>query len=109
MIAALALIATAIFSSQTLDSANDALNESRSQGWGIEGAQNCASYREQVQALWKEKVPEAEIRAWFAAEKGGAQNPYDKKSGGETALDDFENGCGRLDLLLAVLDPAAKP
>ena len=108
VVAALALIATAVFSSRSLDAANEALNETRSQGWGFEGAQNCADYRDQVKALWEKDVPEREIRAWFAAEKGGAQNPY-IKGGGKTGLDDLEDGCAHLDLLLAVLDPRAEP
>jgi hypothetical protein len=108
VVAACALIATAIFSSQSLDAANKSLNETRSQGWGVQGAQNCADYRDQVKALWEKDVPEREIRAWFAAEKGGAQNPY-VKGGGKTGLDDLEGGCAHLDLLLAVLDPRGEP
>lgn len=108
VVTAVALFATAFFSNRTLDTANEALKESRSQGWGVQGAMTCASYREQVQRLWEIAVPKRQIRAWFAAEQGGQHNPH-VKGGGDTALEDFESGCGTLDVLLDVLKAARVP
>jgi hypothetical protein len=102
VIAAVALMVTAIFSYLSLDTTRDALTESRSQGWGVLGAQNCADYRAQVQDLWERKVPEDRIRAWFAGELGGAHNPYVKGTS-ETALEDNEGGCGDVKTLAAIL------
>jgi len=108
VIAALSLVATAIFSLLTLRAANTAINETRSQAWGVQGAANCHNYREEVRELVKDGVPPREIRAWFAAEGGGIENPYVKGTS-RTGLEDYEDGCGHIDLLVAVLDPKAEP
>jgi hypothetical protein len=101
VIAAVSLITTAVLSYMTL-------NETRQQGWAYQGSQQCHNYREQVKDLVNKKVSEREIRAWFAAENGGADSPY-VNGGGRTALADLERGCAHLELLLAVLDSKAEP
>jgi hypothetical protein len=108
VIAALSLVAAAIFSWLTLNAANTALNESRSQAWGVQGAANCHNFRQEVMDLAKAHVPAQEIRAWFAAENGGIDNPF-VRGESRTALQDYENGCAHIDLLLAILNPKARP
>jgi len=108
VIAAVSLVVSVIFSWYALRAANAALNESQSQAWSVAGAANCHNYRDEVRALVKEHISEREIRAWFAAENGGIDNPYHKGKS-KTSLADYENGCGHLNLLLAVLDPNAGP
>jgi hypothetical protein len=78
----------------------------------VPGQPSCTAtergHRLEVAALVKEKASKREIRAWFAAEDGGKENPY-LKGTSRTGIEDYENGCTHLDLLLAVLDRKAEP
>lgn len=110
LIAAAVLIAVAtgaaalIVSLQSKRISEDTLRATQVSAWDYGGAQNCASYRDQVFNLWDKGVPAEQIRKWFEGEAGGAQNPYTKSTDGQTAADDLESGCGSVKSLVSILE-----
>jgi hypothetical protein len=100
--AVLMALASAVFSYMAWDL-------SKSAAWDYSGGQSCAAYRDQVIQLQRLDVPEEEVRAWFAGEDGGKWNPAGATSDHNTALGDFEDGCGSVSDLLAVLNDDVQP
>jgi hypothetical protein len=92
--------------------AREAIQQSNQIAWGYNGGQQCADYRAQVLELWNRGVSEQKIIAWFTHEHGsehndfgdGDSNPADTR--GQTAYEDFEDGCGSVTELLASLEGA---
>ena len=106
VVAAAAVLASSLFSKNSLRLARktletsqqhheQALAESARQAWNYLGGQQCAAYREQMLALHERGLTPEQIKRWFALERGE----------GGTAYDDFAEGCGSVEELISLLPP----
>jgi hypothetical protein len=115
VVAAVAVLVSIFFSIRSLGLARKALEtsdknhreavgESARQAWDYLGAQQCAAYREQVLTLHERGLAPEEIKAWFALEKGGEENPQSHE-GYATAYEHLAEGCGTVEDLVKLLPP----
>ena len=103
---ALAALVAALFA---LNLARVQLVQANQVAWDYSGGAQCSDYRGQVLELWKLGLNQDQIRQWFSAEAGGAQNQFGPTSENNLAIDDFEDNCGSIALLVSYLPANAPP